>query len=46
MIPNLRDVGETINILYGKEIMYEKVLYRGGTVNELFDSTELPNIIY
>jgi len=42
MIPNLRDVGETINILHGEEIMKEGVFFRGGTVNELFDKTELP----
>ncbi|MFM2476824.1 tyrosine-protein phosphatase [Celerinatantimonas sp. MCCC 1A17872] len=44
MIPNLRDVGETINILYGEEILKEGVLYRGGTVNALFDESELPQI--
>jgi len=44
MIPNLRDVGETINIIYGQEIMHEGILYRGGTVNELFDETELPDV--
>lgn len=42
MIPNLRDVGETVNILSGDEIMLEKVLYRGGAVNQLFDKSELP----
>ena len=44
MIPNLRDVGEAVNILSGEEIMLEKILYRGGTVNELFDKSELPPI--
>ena len=42
--PNLRDVGETINIIYGDEIMTENVLFRGGTVNELFDENELPAV--
>jgi protein-tyrosine phosphatase len=44
MIPNLRDVGETINILYGREVMRERVFFRGGTVNELFDASELPDV--
>lgn len=44
MIPNLRDVGETINILHGKKIMKEGMFFRGGTVNELFDATELPSV--
>lgn len=44
MIPNLRDVGETINILHGKEKMKEGMFFRGGTVNELFDKTELPPV--
>ena len=44
MIPNLRDVGETVNIIHGKEIMNEGMLFRGGTVNELFGETELPPV--
>lgn len=44
MIPNLRDVGEAVNILCGSSIMKEGVLYRGGTVNELFDEAELPEV--
>ncbi|TQV89596.1 tyrosine-protein phosphatase [Aliikangiella coralliicola] len=44
MIPNLRDVGEVVNIIYGEEVMNEGVLFRGGTVNQLFDQSELPNI--
>ncbi len=44
MIKNLRDVGETINLLAGQEIMVEGVLFRGGSVNGLFDKTELPPI--
>ena len=44
MIPSLRDVGETINIICGDEIMAENKLFRGGTVNELFDASELPDV--
>jgi len=44
MIPNLRDVGETINIIYGEEIMAENTLFRGGTINGLFDASELPKV--
>lgn len=44
MIPNLRDVGEVVNILSGEELMREKILYRGGAVNQLFDASELPAI--
>ena len=44
MIPNLRDVGETVNIICGREIMNEGVLFRGGTVNELFGEDELPDV--
>ncbi|NQZ83071.1 MAG: tyrosine-protein phosphatase [Colwellia sp.] len=44
MIPNLRDVGETVNILSGEEIMLEGKLFRGGTVNELFSEDELPPV--
>ncbi len=44
MIQNFRDVGETVNILFGKEIMPEKMLYRGGSINQLFDESELPPV--
>lgn len=44
MIPNLRDVGETVNIIYGDMVMKEGVLFRGGSVNELFDASELPPV--
>ncbi|MCW5204245.1 hypothetical protein VT98_13032 [Candidatus Electrothrix communis] len=44
MIPNLRDVGKTVNIICGEEIMNEGVLYRGGTVNKLSDESELPDV--
>lgn len=44
MIPDFRDVGETVNILSGEEIMEANVLFRGGTINELFDASELPKV--
>ena len=44
MIPNLRDVGKTVNRICGQEIMNEGVLYRGGTVNKLADESELPDV--
>ncbi len=44
MIPNLRDVGETINILCGKEVLADGLLFRGGTVNEVFGPEELPRV--
>jgi protein-tyrosine phosphatase len=44
MIPNLRDVGKTVNIICGEEIMNEGMLYRGGTVNKLSDESELPDV--
>ncbi|MBU6954238.1 tyrosine-protein phosphatase [Hahella sp. HN01] len=44
MIPNLRDVGEAVNCLSGRELMREGVLFRGGTVNELFSVSELPPV--
>lgn len=44
MIPNLRDVGKTVNLICGQEIMNEGMLYRGGTVNKLADESELPDV--
>lgn len=44
MVPNLRDVGETINVLSASADLREGVLYRGGTVNELFSADEMPEI--
>ncbi len=44
MIPNLRDVGETVNILAGRELLLEGQLYRGGTINKLFSKDELPPV--
>ncbi|XCN74139.1 MAG: tyrosine-protein phosphatase [Candidatus Electrothrix aestuarii] len=44
MIPNLRDVGKTVNHICGQEIMREGMLYRGGTVNKLADESELPDV--
>ncbi len=44
MIPNLRDVGKTVNRICGQEIMNEGMLYRGGTVNKLSDESELPDV--
>lgn len=44
MITNLRDVAETVNCLIGEEIMIEGRLYRGGTINDLFDRSELPDV--
>jgi protein-tyrosine phosphatase len=44
MITNLRDLGETVNILSGQSLMQEGKLFRGGSINELFDESELPPI--
>ena len=44
MIPNLRDVGQTVNILSGTERLREGRLFRGGTVNRLFSADELPPV--
>ncbi len=43
-IPNLRDVGQTINLIVGNEILRENFLFRGGTINELFGVHELPPV--
>ncbi|MCI5136524.1 MAG: hypothetical protein D3920_15990 [Candidatus Electrothrix sp. AW2] len=44
MIPNLRDVGKTVNRICGQDIMNEGLLYRSGTVNKLADESELPDV--
>ncbi|CAA6821460.1 MAG: Protein-tyrosine phosphatase [uncultured Sulfurovum sp.] len=40
-IKNFRDVGESINLLVGLEVMKESVLYRGGRLNAIFKHEEL-----
>lgn len=44
MITNLRDLGETVNILSGQSLMQEGKLFRGGSINDLFDESELPPV--
>jgi protein-tyrosine phosphatase len=44
MITNLRDLGESVNILAGTALMKEGVLFRGGSINQLFDQSELPPV--
>ena len=44
MIPNLRDIGESINLIHGKKTLKEDLIFRGGSVNELFSKDELPKI--
>ena len=44
LIPNLRDVGETVNLIVGDEILKEGYLFRGGTVNNIFGVHELPPV--
>lgn len=44
MITNLRDLGESVNILAGTPLMKESVLFRGGSINQLFDQSELPPV--
>lgn len=44
MVPNLRDVGETVNVLSGETLLQEGRLFRGGTVNQLFSADELPPV--
>ena len=43
-IPNLRDVGLTINTLAGQDLLKTGQLFRGGTVNDLFHESELPPV--
>jgi len=42
MIPNLRDVGEAVNLILGKTVLLEGQLFRGGSINQLFSRDELP----
>ena len=42
MIPNFRDVGMTVNLVADKELLRENVLFRGGTINDLFGPEEMP----
>lgn len=44
MITNLRDLGEAVNILSGQSLMQEGKLFRGGSINDLFDESELPPV--
>lgn len=44
MIPNLRDVGEAVNLIIGKTVLLEGQLFRGGSINELCSSDELPPV--
>lgn len=44
MIPNLRDVGESINLIHGQDTLQVGLLFRGGSVNGLFSKDELPDI--
>ena len=44
MIPNLRDVGETVNLIIGKTVLREGQLFRGGSINDLFSNEELPPV--
>ena len=43
MIRNFRGVGQTINILIGKTILQENVLFRGGTLLHVTDPAEFGN---
>lgn len=44
MITNLRDLGESVNVLADKPLMKEGVVFRGGSINQLFDESELPSV--
>lgn len=44
MITNLRDLGEAVNLIAGKPLMKERVIFRGGSINQLFDESELPPV--
>ena len=44
MITNLRDLGESVNLLSGKPLMKEGLIFRGGSINQLFDESELPPV--
>ncbi|MEN0064601.1 MAG: tyrosine-protein phosphatase [Myxococcota bacterium] len=44
MVPNLRDVAESVELVAERPLLRPGLLFRGGTVNRLFDETELPPI--
>lgn len=44
MIQNLRDVAESLELVAEQPLVQPGMLYRGGTVNNLFDETELPPV--
>ncbi len=44
IIKNFRDVGESIEILLGRPVFPQGLLYRGGRINSVFDHEKLLNI--
>lgn len=41
---NFRDVGESVNLLSGNYLLVEKKLFRGGSLNNIFDPDEMVSI--
>ncbi len=41
---NLRDVGEYINLILGKEILKEKTLFRGGSIDYVYKMEEIHQV--
>lgn len=44
IVKNFRDVGFSVNTIAGDYLFPEKVLYRGGNLNSVFDHEEILNI--
>lgn len=44
IVKNFRDVGVSVNTIAGSYLFPEKVLYRGGNLNNVFDHEEILNI--
>lgn len=38
---NFRDVGEYINLIIGKEMLSDKLIYRGGSIDDVKDESEI-----
>ena len=43
-IRNLRDVGSSINVIVGYDLMIPRVLFRSGAIDEVVDRAELPDV--
>ncbi len=44
IVKNFRDVGKFLNTANGSHIFPENVLYRGGSINGVFNHSEILNI--